>query len=494
METDNLTKFRKIVAGLEPSKREALMARMKGMSKEEAMGLVDRMVEISEQRKIEITARPKVLAGSGREAAPSGTDFVVSRPRTYRVEPEDSTIEIVKNPGRRVSVPHNSRPDQRPVKRAEPAVARAGREQVARRIAQREQLASLEQQRKARNAFLTRKILRVTGKYLARVMGTAVLTLVLVLAGFYTFLGIIMKGPSPHLRNQFVPSVMESSAGGVLARMILTDEEIDAILNSNKTQGFSEITDTTLVNAMAAEQKKKSEADAAAVNDLDPDGDGIEVHDVSGPMYHGKMLVIYDPSRIMVATIDNYNHNGAGLTLKQLIDKYGGVGGINGGQYEDKNGMGKGGTYDVYGLTNENVLVVGRMTAQKALDIGVRDAVSFGPALIVNGVAAKYSGAGGGLNPRTAIGQREDGAILLLVIEGRKTSSMGATMADLIKVMQDYGAVNAANLDGGMSSAMWLYDDELVSSSSIRVSRQMPTAFIILPQKGSEGAAKPAEG
>ena len=319
METDNLTKFRKIVAGLEPSKREALMARMKGMSKEEAMGLVDRMVEISEQRKIEITARPKVLAGSGREAAPSGMDFVVSRPSTYREVPDDSTIEIVKNPGRRVSVPHNSRPDQRPVKRAEPAVARAGREQVARRIAQREQLASLEQQRKARNAFLTRKILRVTGKYLARVMGTAVLTLVLVLAGFYTFLGIIMKGPSPHLRNQFVPSVMESSAGGVLARMILTDEEIDAILNSNKTQGFSEITDTTLVNAMAAEQKKKAEANAAAVNDLDPDGDGIEVHDVSGPMYHGKMLVIYDPSRIMVATIDNYNHNGAGLTLSSSL-------------------------------------------------------------------------------------------------------------------------------------------------------------------------------
>ena len=60
-------------------------------------------------------------------------------------------------------------------------------------------------------------------------------------------------------------------------------------------------------------------------------------------MYHGKMLVIYDPSRIMVATIDNYNHNGAGLTLKQLIEKYGGVGGINGGQYEDTNGMGIGG-------------------------------------------------------------------------------------------------------------------------------------------------------
>ena len=37
-----------------------------------------------------------------------------------------------------------------------------------------------------------------------------------------------------------------------------------------------------------------------------------------------------------------------------------------------------------------------------------------------------------------------------------------------------------------------LYDDELVSSSSIRVSRQMPTAFIILPQK--DGTSKGTEG
>ena len=511
METDNLTKFRKIVAGLEPAKREALMARMKGMSKEEAMGMVDRMVEISEQRKIEITARPKVLAGNGREVSSRVADYEETSPTTYREVPEDSKIEIVKNPGRRVPATQAARPQQRPIKRAEPAVARAGRNQVAMKIAQREREAYEAQQKKERNQAFAKKALKISAKYLGRALGVAAATLVLVLAGFYTFLGIIMRGPSPHLRDQFVPSVMESSAGGVLARMILSDEEIDAILNSNKTQGFDEITDTTLVNAMAAEQKKKTEADASAVNELDPDGDGIEVHDVSGPMYHGKMLVIYDPSRIMVATIDNYNHNGAGLTLKQLIEKYGGVGGINGGQYEDTNGMGiggwpegivisegklrmgsKGGTYNVYGLTNDNVLVVGSMTGQKALDIGVRDAVSFGPALIVNGVAAKYSGAGGGLNPRTAIGQREDGAILLLVIEGRKTSSMGATMADLIKVMQDYGAVNAANLDGGMSSAMWLYDDELVSSSSIRVSRQMPTAFIILPQK--DGTSKGTEG
>ena len=507
MESDNIAKFKEIVAGLSPEKKKEIRARMQGMSKDEAMVFINRMVEISEQRKIEITARPKVLAGSGRVDNGPRTDYEVRETRTWSPAKEapkrlsDDKIEIVKNPNKpRTTNPSASRPTQRPIKKVEPSVARAGREQVARQIEQR-QLERIEAElRKEKNKEFARKAGKFALVCFGRTMATLLATLVIVLAGFYSFLYIIMRGPSAHLRDQFVPSVMESSAGGVLARMILSDEEIDAIMNSNTTHEFEEVTDTALVNAMAAEQNRvDSEADA--VNELDPDGDGIEVHDISGPMYHGKMLVIYDPSRVMVATIDDYNHNGAGLTLRELIDKYDGVAGINGGQYEDTNGMGiggwpegivisegelrmgvPGGTYDVYGLTNDNVLVVGRMTAQQAMDIGVRDAVSFGPALIVNGVAANYSGSGGGLNPRTAIGQREDGAILLLVIEGRKTSSMGATMADLIDIMLEFGAVNAANLDGGMSSSMWLYDDELVSSSSIRTDRQMPTAFIVLPQ------------
>ena len=507
MESDNLAKFQAIVKTLPPEKRKELYNRMKGMTKEEAMVVINRMVEISEQRKIEITARPKVLAHSGRVDEPVRTDYEIRTPRTWteRKDSDDSKIEIVKNPGHKKPAVNNSpkasRPQQRPIKKAEPAVARSGRDMVAKQIEQRELAAIEAELQKQKTKETVKKAAKVTLEVVAKALATVVCTLIIVLAGFYTFLEIIMKGPSPHLRDQFVPSVMESSAGGILAKMILSDEEIEAIMNSNTTHEFTDITDITLVNAMAAEQNNQAANSGAVVNELDPDGDGIEVHEISGAMYHGQMLVIYDPSRIMVATIDNYNHNGAVMTLKELIDKYGGVGGINGGQYEDTNGMGIGGwpegivisegelrmgnlgsTYDVYGLTQDNVLIVGRMTAQYALDIGVRDAVSFGPALIVNGVPADYSGSGGGLNPRTAIGQRADGAILLLVIEGRKTSSMGATMADLIDIMLEYGAVNAANLDGGMSSAMWLYDDELVSSSSIRVDRQMPTAFIILPQ------------
>ena len=340
-------------------------------------------------------------------------------------------------------------------------------------------------------------------------------TLAILFVGLYGGLKIAVNGPSDHFRQIFITSLMESSAGPIAARMVLTDAQINEILANNKTIEFDQITDPALVSVM----REEAEAAAAAAvqagidaeNNLDPDGDGIEIHEISGPMYHGMMMIVYDPSRVICATIDNYTHSGAGMTLQELIDKYGAVAGINGGQYEDTNGMGIGGwpegivisegelrmgslgtEYEVYGLTKDNVLVVGRMTAQHALDIGVRDAVSFGPTLIVNGVAANYSGSGGGLNPRSAIGQREDGAILLLVIEGRKTSSMGATMADLIDVMLEYGAINAANLDGGMSSAMWYNDEELVSSSSIRVSRQMPTAFVILPE--GTGSGEPAEG
>ena len=126
------------------------------------------------------------------------------------------------------------------------------------------------------------------------------------------------------------------------------------------------------------------------------------------------------------------------------------------------------------------------MGSDYAESIGIRDGVSFGPALIINGEAADYSGAGGGLNPRTAIGQRSDGAVIFLCIEGRKTTSLGATMADLIDIMLEYGARDAYNLDGGMSSSMYLNDEEIVDNANVRSDRAMPTAWIVLPQQSEE--------
>ena len=59
-------------------------------------------------------------------------------------------------------------------------------------------------------------------------------------------------------------------------------------------------------------------------------------------------------------------------------------------------------------------------------------------------------------------------------------------MADLIDIMLEYGAVNAYNLDGGMSSSMYLNDEEIVDNANVRSDRAMPTAWIVLPQQSEE--------
>lgn len=358
-------------------------------------------------------------------------------------------------------------------------------------------------------------------------------TLAVLFVGLYGGLKIAVDGPSDHFRQIFITSLMESSAGPIAARMVLTDDQINEILANNTTIEFDQVTDPALVSVMREEAEAAAAAAAQAGIDaetnLDPDGDGIEIHEISGPMYHGMMMIVYDPSRVICATIDNYTHSGAGMTLQQLIEKYGAVAGINGGQYEDESGLGIGGwpvgvvmsqgvlradNVDEYyeagtdengdpiyqtrtslptvGFTQDDILVVGTFGGGYAESIGLRDAVSFGPALIVNGVAANYSGVGGGLNPRTAIGQRADGAVLMLCIEGRRSTSMGATMADLIDIMVEYGAVNAFNLDGGMSSSMVYNGEEIVDNANIRGDRAIPTAWVVLPLDASSSSAEVA--
>ena len=65
---------------------------------------------------------------------------------------------------------------------------------------------------------------------------------------------------------------------------------------------------------------------------------------------------------------------------------------------------------------------------------------------------------------------------------------MGATMADLIDIMVEYGAVNAFNLDGGMSSSMVYNGEEIVDNANIRGDRAIPTAWVVLPLDSTASA------
>ena len=139
------------------------------------------------------------------------------------------------------------------------------------------------------------------------------------------------------------------------------------------------------------------------------------------------------------------------------------------------------GTRDGFvGIDDNYIMHVGRFTYQEIVDKNIQYGASFGPVLICNG--EPNTSLRGGLNPRTAIGQRSDGAVLLLVIDGRQVSSLGATYQDLVDVFLSYGAVNACNLDGGSSTMMWYEGDYINNCASVVGIRPVPTSFLVLKE------------
>lgn len=328
------------------------------------------------------------------------------------------------------------------------------------------------------------------------------ITIAMIVIGLYSIMWICIHGPSEVAKNLFVLSVKETSAVGFLANIYLSDEEITEIINNNKVETTDEITDTSLIDIPASSETTDKPNSTENENDnkvdANKDNEGITIEDVTGVTYSGKMMIVKDPSRVFVGSSGTYGPEEKGMTVTGMIKKYDCVGGTNAGGFEDKSGQGNGAIpigivisegellygeleekYEVIGINKDNVLVVGKMTAAEAINQGIRDAISFGPILIVNGEASKVGGTGGGLNPRTAIGQRKDGAILILVIDGRQSTSLGASYNDLIKIMQDYGAVNAANLDGGSSSELFYKGQSLNTSASVYGARYIPTSILV---------------
>jgi exopolysaccharide biosynthesis protein len=130
-------------------------------------------------------------------------------------------------------------------------------------------------------------------------------------------------------------------------------------------------------------------------------------------------------------------------------------------------------------MTSDHKLMVGNMPVSEAIANGMTEGITFGPVLVSNGKAVNFDQAKGGLNPRSAIGQRADGAILLLTINGRQPGSLGATFQETADLMVKYGAVNAGNLDGGSSSRLFYNGEQLNKSSSLLGMRPVPNAIIV---------------
>lgn len=330
-------------------------------------------------------------------------------------------------------------------------------------------------------------------------------------AGAYFTLWTICHGPSKAARDLFVSTILETGQMKFLASWYFSEDEILAITDRNGMGKTEEDVNPDLIEIPTVDENNENQ---------EFDIDGIELVEISGRSFFAKLLIINDPSRVKLSTIypwSDFNKSKYGETLEQLVQRGDYAAGINGGEYYSEGNWGgipKGlvvcdGVIQynapqagdvMVGFTQNNILMIadiGNMSVEQAeqfvADNQIRDAVSFKDIddgdnnhftkLIINGTSREISGSGSGANPRTVIGQRADGAVLMLVTDGRGAAGhLGATAQDLISIMQEYGAVNAANLDGGSSSAMYYNGTYEMTSVTLYYSTsswRLPTAFVV---------------
>jgi exopolysaccharide biosynthesis protein len=325
-------------------------------------------------------------------------------------------------------------------------------------------------------------------------LGVTLLCLVLTLLGL---IWVLERGPSPTVTGMFTRSVRETSAIRWISNIFLSDEELENYKSVSTENTVTEAVNTSLIHI--------AEGTASL-----PPSESVQLIDIAEGTCKGKLLIVSDPKQVILGTSDEFVRQ-PGLLLTDMVAKYDGIAGINAGGFNDENGSGNGGIpqglvitngeiiwgdattpYHMVGLDSDGILHVGAMSGNTAVEQGVQWAVSFithdglASSLIINGEVQQQN-LGGGVNPRTALGQRADGALLLLVLDGRSINTLGATMEDVVNIMLEYGAVNAGNLDGGSSSVM-VYDGEIINHcASVTGPRRIPTGFIVLKEGAAHG-------
>ncbi len=285
----------------------------------------------------------------------------------------------------------------------------------------------------------------------------------------------ILYGPYNGFRQWLIPTAMTTMNHRYFATWFYSDEDIQSILDENAVIESGEDTDLNLITVGKVDFTNTTYANEYEKQILtkESEDDVYKIIEIEGDGYTGYLVAVYDPSRVTVATTKYLQVKGQYVT--DMAADNDALLAINGGGFIDPNYSSNGGTpqgivikngkivsnrtYNksggLIGFTKDNKLILGKMTATEAINKDVRDAVTFGPFLIVNGKRSFIKGNGGwGTAPRTAIGQRKDGIVLLLVVNGRTLKYPGADMVDLTDIMENYGAYNAANLDGGTSSVM----------------------------------------
>ncbi|MEC0226549.1 phosphodiester glycosidase family protein [Paenibacillus alba] len=228
-----------------------------------------------------------------------------------------------------------------------------------------------------------------------------------------------------------------------------------------------------------------------------------EIHKI--PTWRGKKMYVYDPRTIRLVTT---SHKQEGEKITDMVKRTGALAGVNGGAFDDPQGLGNGFApigflmsggkvilteYDgsvkqhIVGFTKNGILKIGLYSIDELIKDGVTDAAFWKPRIIEDGKGLITSGDGGaGRDPRTALCQTGNGTIIFLVIDGRQPGhSMGATLKEVQDIFLSEGCMNAGFLDGGASSEL-VADGKLQTKPASRYGeRRLPDGFLVLADPSS---------
>ena len=322
-------------------------------------------------------------------------------------------------------------------------------------------------------------------------------------------LAFLLYGPYSGFRDWLITSAMTTMTHQWIAYIFYDETTVEEVLGENRVDEIQEDTDVETI-VIESDNDKKKQVEYAneyekQILEKDDGNDDYKLIEISGKGYTGYLAAIYDPSKIHTLVTAKVGKTGQYLTTMAKDNKAKIA--INGGGFEDPNHNSNGanplgvtyskgkmitdyeylGSGGIIGFNKDDKLVLStNCTDAYAKAAGIRDCVTCGPFLIVNGKASTVVGNGGwGTAPRTAIGQRKDGIVLFLVVDGRTIKRPGADMDDLIEIMERYGAYNAANLDGGTSTVMtvdYKMVNDPIDSTGAHKTRFISTGFGLIDE------------
>lgn len=305
--------------------------------------------------------------------------------------------------------------------------------------------------------------------------------IVLAVGALILVMNMVFKGPSPAAQEKLTMALVEASATKWVPALFIGEDRVAEIRSGVDVDLPDEVSDVNQVII------NKNVFNATAGNEWEKYPDGIRFEERTGATYTAHIMIVRDPSQVYLglAYYDGFSMSKLGKRANEVIEEEKALAVVNGGAFNDdgtgaatngsipggvvfsggecywKNGAPPNNLKGFVGFTEDDILVVHKenISEAKAKELKIRDGCCFGPVLIMNGETnLEAYNVKSGLNPRTAIGQRADGAVVFVCIDGRQPGSFGGEYSDLIDIMTEYGVVNACNLDGGSSSIM-LYRD-----------------------------------